>query len=480
LAEGEWRRIWRDFWQFVGSGQAGVLMILLGGAGGVAAGYVAQTRKLDPLATGEWALVGVIGVPLLFCFVVFVAVWRGTLKRQRDEARREVVRLTRFADADAQLAEDFGAFVLAARATKPAHLPASGNPFTEAGMLALQTSIRSQEEKMDDWRRRVMAEYHADFRPRITEFLRQPGREKLRADYIKLVNEPSSVDDLEMLSEAFAQPVSPNDEPSAQAQHQTEVLRQAIGRILVELGCAKGAIERTEEDGEWWVEPLSRSSWQQSADLLAGAGFNDAHKAARIAYRQLTELDQRAEETRAAMDAAYDYDPPPGMRPSTGGGLTDEFRTAIHTIDTAEAALENVQARISRDVGVAAIPSSYVADQRESLPRALAEADKEGARVLADAAPLEPAGNLGFRDDVLRRADVWIDGISDTLSKHDEHELLLRWTNDPRWLVPGPQPITRDQIQRFVVVPLGERLELLRDFQREVAQRASLEGASSV
>lgn len=454
-------------------------MILLGGVGGVAAGYVAQTKKLDPLATGEWALIGVIGVPLLFCLVVLVAVWRGTLKQQRDEARHEVARLTRTADADVQLAEDFGAFVLAVRAIKPAHLPASGNPFTEEGMLALQTSIRGQEEKMDDWRRRVMAEYHTDFRPRIIEFLRQPGRERLRADYIKLVNEPDSLDDLEMLGEALARPVRRSAEPSAQAQRQTEILRQAIGRILVELGSAKGAIERAAADDEWWVEPLSRSSWQQSADLLAGAGFDDAHKAARIAYRQIAELDQRAEETRAAMDAAYDYDPPSGMRPSTGGGLADEFRTTIHTIDTAEAALESVKAQIGRDVGVTAIPVVHIADQRESLPRALAESDKEGTRVLADAASLEPIGNLGFRDDVLRRADVWVDGVSDTLSKHDERDLLLRWTNDSRWQVPAPEPITRDQIQRFLVVPLGERLELLRDFRREVAQRTSLEGASA-
>lgn len=108
------------------------------------------------------------------------------------------------ADADAQLADDLGGLVFAAHATKPMRLPLAGDIFTEAGNLAFRTSMRREDEKLDEWWRGIMADYHARLRPRLVEFLRQPGREQLLADYMKLVNEPGSLDDLETVGEALA------------------------------------------------------------------------------------------------------------------------------------------------------------------------------------------------------------------------------------------------------------------------------------
>jgi hypothetical protein len=441
ILEGERERIWRGFWRFVGSGQAGVFMLVIGGLGGVTAGYLAQTKDLDPLATGEWAVAGVIGVPLLFCLAVLLATWRGTLKAQRDDARAEVLRLRRPEDSLARLSEDLGSFVLRVDATKPAHLPIAGDIFTKDGMLAIQAAQRQEAERVDEWWRRNMAEYHADLRQRLVEYLRQPGREQLRADYIKLVNVPSSLADLKVIGEALGQVEAggPNDEGE---DRQPQIRRQAIGRVLVELDVAKGAIQRACAESTWWVEPLSLVAWQQTADMLAEAGFTKAHKATRVAYRHIADLNQRAGETREAMEASFDYDPPPGLYPSTGGGLNEEFAATVHAIELAEAELESVE---SESLRVAA----DIDRQPGGLAEALSEADKEGSRVLADAASLEPLGNLGFRDDLLRRADAWIDRVSDALSKHDERDMLLRWTNDPRWLYGTPQPITREQIQRL-------------------------------
>jgi len=53
LGERESVRIRRDFWDAIGSGQVGVLLLVIGVLAAAGGAWVAQTDKLDALATAE-------------------------------------------------------------------------------------------------------------------------------------------------------------------------------------------------------------------------------------------------------------------------------------------------------------------------------------------------------------------------------------------------------------------------------------------
>jgi hypothetical protein len=124
-----------------------------------------------------------------------------------------------------------------------------------------------------------------------------------------------------------------------------------------------------------------------------------------------------------------------------------------------------------RDTALRRAEAVQLAPHAVGLDDALAAERAAGKRLLAEAASLEPAGNLGLLDDLLRRNDTWVDRVSDALTDHDEPEMRERWTNDLRWNPSRPMPITRDQIDRYVVGPIRERLDLMREFQRELRER---------
>lgn len=86
--------------------------------------------------------------------------------------------------------------------------------------------------------------------------------------------------------------IPPQDElADERINQQREQLRQAIGRLLAELEVAKGSIEKVVNGvGNSHIPLLSTAAWETGADLLSGAGLDDAHKAARIAYRHVSEL----------------------------------------------------------------------------------------------------------------------------------------------------------------------------------------------
>jgi hypothetical protein len=86
--------------------------------------------------------------------------------------------------------------------------------------------------------------------------------------------------------------VSPQDKSvDENADRQQERLRLAIGRLLAELEVARGAIEKSVSAvGTSHVPMLSTAAWDSGADLLSGAGLDEAHKATRIAYRHISEL----------------------------------------------------------------------------------------------------------------------------------------------------------------------------------------------
>jgi hypothetical protein len=133
--------------------------------------------------------------------------------------------------------------------------------------------------------------------------------------------------------------------PDPGEDHNRQELRQAVGRILAELENARGAIERASFEEEWWLVPLQTQDWSRSADTLMRAGLDKAHKATRIAYRHITELNSLAKETH---EAAVDHltivgaDVPAGIRPSADGNDA-VFREAVTAIRRAEAELEKAQ-----------------------------------------------------------------------------------------------------------------------------------------
>lgn len=111
-----------------------------------------------------------------------------------------------------------------------------------------------------------------------------------------------------------------------------------------------------------------------------------------------------------------------------------------------------------------------VSDQEPaSLGEALGTAEAAGRRLLTEAAALQP-GKVGVDDNLLRRAEGWVDGVSDALAVHGEQDMRERWINNPRWLF-RPDPITREQWDRYVVGEIRERLALLREFEREIKAR---------
>lgn len=106
-----------------------------------------------------------------------------------------------------------------------------------------------------------------------------------------------------------------------------------------------------------------------------------------------------------------------------------------------------------------------------SVDEGLTDAVAAGRALLTEAAELQP-GNIGIDDDLLRRAGDWVDDVSDALAEHDEREMQKRWMNNPRWSQERPDPITREQWDRYVVSEIRERLALLDKFRHQLRTRA--------
>jgi len=100
LGEPERRRIRRDFWEAIGSGQAGLALLVIGVLSAVAATWVAQEHHLDVLATAEWAVGLGLGIPLVLCIIVFFRIAFRVPRRQRDEARAAYVLQREAAEAN--------------------------------------------------------------------------------------------------------------------------------------------------------------------------------------------------------------------------------------------------------------------------------------------------------------------------------------------------------------------------------------------
>ncbi len=137
------------------------------------------------------------------------------------------------------------------------------------------------------------------------------------------------------------------DPPDPGGDQEQQELRQAVGRLLAELENARGAIERAARTNEWWLASLQTQDWNNSADTLVKAGLYEVHKATRIAYREIGELNTLAKEAGEAMRDGLitaGADVQAGMRPSTGGE-GEKLWAASTSIEQAEAKLEKVQQR---------------------------------------------------------------------------------------------------------------------------------------
>ena len=105
--------------------------------GALAAAGVAVVGILAAVWTsGEPVLVqvvcGVVGAVvgfLLIALVIAIICWLRAFPKQRNEARKEVERLTGEPEPDAQLFKDFDAFLIAARAKEPQEIRNFGQYF---------------------------------------------------------------------------------------------------------------------------------------------------------------------------------------------------------------------------------------------------------------------------------------------------------------------------------------------------------------
>jgi hypothetical protein len=100
LGESEGPRIRREFWDAVGSGQAGLALLVIGVLAAAVAAWIAQANELDATATVEWAVGLGLGIPLVMCITVFFRIAFRVPRRQRDEARAAYVRQREAAEAN--------------------------------------------------------------------------------------------------------------------------------------------------------------------------------------------------------------------------------------------------------------------------------------------------------------------------------------------------------------------------------------------
>lgn len=122
------------------------------------------------------------------------------------------------------------------------------------------------------------------------------------------------------------------------APQDVQDLRRVVGRLLAELETARAHIAEAIASGTYWSDGIATEQWEKGGEDLAAYGAAEAHAAARAAYSRITVLDDRARDTWSAMVAHYEYDAPPGMRPTTAGN-EDALREALEAIKTAESAL---------------------------------------------------------------------------------------------------------------------------------------------
>ena len=100
FGEREGPRIRRDFWEAIGSGQAGLVLLAIGVLAAAVATWIAHENNLDALATTEWAVGLGLGIPLALCTIVFFRITFRAPRRQRDEARAAYVRQREAAEAN--------------------------------------------------------------------------------------------------------------------------------------------------------------------------------------------------------------------------------------------------------------------------------------------------------------------------------------------------------------------------------------------
>jgi len=200
LTEGEWPRIVRDFWKAIGSPKCSLFIAGLGVVAAAIAAFIAQDDSLDPLATAEWGVGMGIGWPAAFCLVVLVLLWPRTLKAQRDEARRELVRRT-----PATLAVEFSEWVRAKRG----ELPVSPWRRRLLGLFRRRPEERARaraERQMDpEARRREIENVEAQARTEYNERFRDSVLALLEGS--DEANAPGTIRDFEALAE-FVQAAS--------------------------------------------------------------------------------------------------------------------------------------------------------------------------------------------------------------------------------------------------------------------------------
>ncbi len=168
--------------------------------GALAAAGVAVVGILAAVWTsGEPVLVqvvcGVVGAVvgfLLIALVIAIICWLRAFPKQRNEARKEVERLTGEPEPDAQLFKDFDAFLIAARAKEPQEIRTSANIFEKEGFQQIVRVQNDYRSSLQEWWRETIGEYHERFRARVLLALKDTNEADTASD-------PKSFRDLERI-----------------------------------------------------------------------------------------------------------------------------------------------------------------------------------------------------------------------------------------------------------------------------------------
>ncbi len=290
-----------------------------------------------------FAIGGTLGGALVLGGLALVGLLLAAPIRQRNELRAAIGNHEQSrADGADDIVNRFSAWVRATRAALP-EPPHHHGPLVyfnrdaqEQRHVELAAAQQRYRETKDDVERTARREYHEQFREPLLKIIgnRHP----------QIADSPQSVNDLEEIKRIVVQRVATGPQTQSSEEARARVLQRAIGLLLNELAAAKSVIEVALERETYWSEEDAPKTdeWQKVGADLTEHGLIEAHAACSAAFARIASLNQDALNTWRAMEAHYDYDPPPGTAPTIKGNET-AFSTVIDTIAAAEAAL--VEAR---------------------------------------------------------------------------------------------------------------------------------------
>lgn len=293
----------------------------------------------SPVERGALAVGGTLGGGLLLGTVAFAILLLTTPIRQRNEMRNAVRASSLPPGENAPaLVQRYSAWVQMVRATLP-EFPRSRGLWLVSDWAAGEkrradrwAAVERYRESKDEAERAARREYHEQFRESLMSLFDRGRRD--------LADNPQTITDFEEIERAIVRLLAARRQmPPDEAVRR--VLRRSEALLLGELREGKGTVEAALERQTFWERDGGPKTgrWTELGSDLIELGLADVHTVVSIAYSRLEALDGDALSTWSAMEAHYDYDPPPGMRPSIKGSEA-ALRAALEAIAAAEVAVE--------------------------------------------------------------------------------------------------------------------------------------------